>query len=157
MSNPHPTGGKHADACKCPACRRRTGRLKHYLSLCIEPELDAWVRAEAERQGRTVTAVIERGLIKLKEERKVKVKTTVSNERTLTTLAHPEAEVGNFNDAALQIREIIGVPEGMDAAEVVRLFDQTIVCEYHDEPMLVIPFEELGAGRIVKAPGYGKR
>lgn len=157
MSNPHPKQSPHKDDCKCPACRKKTGRLKKELHLFIEPELENWLRNEAVSQKKTVTAIIERGIKKLQEEPRMKIKTLVDENRASTTLAHPGAEVGNFRDSALQIREIVGVPEGVAASEVVRLFEGTVVCEYHDDPLLVIPFEDLGIGKIIKAPGYGKR
>ena len=57
----------HKSDCKCPACRKKTGRMKKRLDLVIEPELENWLRREAERQNKTVTFIIEQGIRKLQE------------------------------------------------------------------------------------------
>lgn len=70
MANPHPvpySQANHKPECKCPACRKKTGKEKKRLNLVIEPDLESWLRAEAERQGRTVTFIIEQGIRKLQE------------------------------------------------------------------------------------------
>jgi hypothetical protein len=52
----------------CPACRKKTGRLKKRFHLVPEPEFGVWLRQEAERCNKTVTSLMELGIRKLQEE-----------------------------------------------------------------------------------------
>ena len=75
----------------------------------------------------------------------IKVKTLCSNNYANTTLAHPDAELGDFRDASLQVRQINNVPEEVKTADVIRLFSGTTQLSNQ----LELDYSELGIGRIV--------
>jgi len=69
MANPNPvpySQATHKPDCRCPACRKRTGREKKRLGVLLEPELEEWLRIESDRTGETMTEIIERGIRMMK-------------------------------------------------------------------------------------------
>jgi len=81
----------------------------------------------------------------------IMIKTTCDANGTRTTLGHPDASPGNFQDGALQIRRITSIPDGVSGADVVRLYSATTIFEFSDSPMLVVDYAQLGAGRIIRS------
>ncbi len=78
----------------------------------------------------------------------LKLKSTEASEGRLT-LAHPGATPGF--DGRVQIYEIIDVPEGVPATEVVRLANGTaFLNNITSQPRYSFSFSELGIGRIVR-------
>ena len=84
--------------------------------------------------------------------RSIKLKTTCHGNVVTTTLAHPGAELGDFRNATLQIRQINNVPNGMELSGVIRLFEQTAdVSALFGPQRLEFDFRELGVGRLIKS------
>ena len=81
----------------------------------------------------------------------IKVKTVCGANHASVVLAHPGATPGDYQDAAVQVRQIDNIPDDVSSADVVRLFTFTAdVSGLFGTPRLRFDFSELGIGKIVK-------
>jgi len=81
----------------------------------------------------------------------VRIKTVCDGMDVFTSQASPRAPLGDFRGSSVQIREVVNVPEGTNAIEVIRLFAGTAdISQFYGEPRLVFDYAELGIGKILR-------
>ena len=88
--------------------------------------------------------------------RSLSVKTVCDNSGNLprTTLTAPDSPLGDFRDAALQVRKINNIPDTVSDVQAIHLFQTTTNITWlgGGKPgRLEFDFSELGEGKIIRA------
>ena len=88
---------------------------------------------------------------KVEKMRSVTIKTLCGDSDASSTIA-PDAPLGNFRDASLQVRKINNVPEHVTNAEVLKAWRETTDITWLGgrDPRLEFDFAEIGHGKIIK-------
>ena len=83
--------------------------------------------------------------------RSLKAKYTTNGIVGRLSIASPHAATGNNDDASVQIREIVNIPDEVSDAQVLSLYDATADCTFlSGAARLTFDFSELGPGRIIR-------
>ena len=67
----------------------------------------------------------------------------------VTSLGHPQAPLGWSGGISTLSIEIVGVPDEVSAAEVLRLFDVTSVVPRYEDLGYRLPYNRLGRGKVI--------
>lgn len=81
----------------------------------------------------------------------ITVKTTCHGMQVHTTLTTPNAPLGDFRDASVQVRKINNIPDGVETWKAIKIFSETCDCTWLGgrKPRLEFDYNELGSGRII--------